>query len=1365
MSSNIYRETLLFMYIEGPPHSAKTKNLVDAYLELVAKGENVSNILVVCSNAFRKKDFLYRVKSSIQGSYPYFNVYTSNGIIYNTVREYWPLIEERLKGDSIILPILSGLETCEFILKDSVKEQNKNDKLVLTFEDFYGDRSLISQLIRRYRLMVENDLSFDDLIKRSEFIGQENYSYPANESLKCLKLKTSKLKIIDFVTQMSIFKLLYTQEPKVLEHFNAYKHLLIDDYDELNPTIQHFIEKITPEMETVQITYDKSGGTRRGYLSAYHKGIETLKTIKPLKEKSLKSTSPLKSLAESLYDSINTQTPSTLQENISLTSTIQRIDMFDALTDTLDTLLIIEGNSLEDVVIVTPNVDTAIKTTIQDYCRKTNCQYQFLTGTDKPIDNPKVFGAVVILQLINPKWNLTPSPFDIRMMLTGILDFPPLVAEMVAEEYRKIYKDNPVLPNILLAEIKEEFNTAYQAFIKFISDLSNENNNVREQIIKIFSDIISPRLTCNDSVEDLNKVINSLDDFKKLIDQYKKVFGKDISERDWVLQIKNELIAENPVTPSDIEPNTLIIATPQKLVDLELTSKYQLWLEVSSWSWTRTQTAALYNAWAFSKYFDNNQYDDTRFTHNITAHVIRNLVYHCQRKIIAFSSTLDSMGREQEGWLINYLQNTSEHLTPTETIILRPDQQPVLDYKQGTMAVAAVPGAGKTFVNVALISKLITDGINPENILVLTYMESAAQTLITRIKTIFPNMVVLPQISTIHGLANRILRDENNLAKLGLSEDIEIADETVRPIIIDYITSATMPDYEKPDNWRKFVEFGIAKAKSQGIYPEDIRPHLNNRQELKAFYDAYKLYSKELKTRGLLDFDDLIAFSIKLLQSFPALKEKYQKKFRYIIEDEAQDSSKAQQTLLKLLSAHHNNYIRTGDVNQAIMTTFTPVDVEGFKKFITSANKPVEMNVSQRCAKQIYELANDLIRWANSKPDLKNAFFNIKMEPAEGRNPVSKNAVLLKIQPDSRQEMDFIAEKLKNQVESHPDATFAILVRTNKAAIDWTRHLDNHGLKPLCLTDNLQQKKVFNLIYDYLRTIHKPYNNKYILKLYNSLVEAEVIENDLETRAYLESLGSPFMAHTLMDLPTSQLVQFYMDVLYWLEYAALPPAELIMKITQETLTDPIDKSNGFILSVLADKFRQQENRNRYREDFNEWLDKPNSDGFIKSSVGLPDIIDLFGDKVRLKRVSSFKFFEKDEDEDARAGFVQVMTIHKAKGMGFDYVYVPHIWENAFAFATDPNLIRIDAVNKLEMQLMELTGNLNGLTIDEYAEKIKKNQVEENLRLLYVAITRAKRFLCLSSSYQNVDFRRSEKPSAFLKDYIETTSALTSGAEH
>jgi hypothetical protein len=327
--------------------------------------------------------------------------------------------------------------------------------------------------------------------------------------------------------------------------------------------------------------------------------------------------------------------------------------------------------------------------------------------------------------------------------------------------------------------------------------------------------------------------------------------------------------------------------------------------------------------------------------------------------------------------------------------------------------------------------------------------------------------------------------------------------------------------------------------------------------------------------------------------------------------------------------------------------------------------------------------------------------------------------------------------------------------------LTWTRILDSYGINCICFTDNLQYRYIFNVIHKYLKVIHKPHNNKNIIELYDTIVDADFIKKDNDSYEFLKKAGSPFISFDPVDLPTSQLIQLYMDILYWLEFASIPPSELILKLTQGLFSDPLDKSNGYMLSVLADKFRREQSNERYKSNFDLPVNLLETSEEVNSFAGLPEIIKYFNTLQKQKRVKAFRFFEKDENDLSKSGYVQIMTVHKSKGMEFDNVFVPHIWENRYYYATMPENVLVDTASMLEMQLAKIANSEQNQ--EDSLLKLKQNQIEETLRLLYVAITRARKRLYLTSSNSsnhNYDFGkgRKETPSRVITHFLSNQNA-------
>ena len=465
----------------------------------------------------------------------------------------------------------------------------------------------------------------------------------------------------------------------------------------------------------------------------------------------------------------------------------------------------------------------------------------------------------------------------------------------------------------------------------------------------------------------------------------------------------------------------------------------------------------------------------------------------------------------------------------------REDQKPVLNYTKGKMAISAVPGAGKTTILLALIIKLLNDGVNPEYIFVLTYMESAARNFRERIKNINPENTKLPNISTIHGLALRILKDNSNYERLGLAADFEICDDSQRGTIIQKASSALKLKKNDTEDFDR----AISVFKLGG----GILPKTSKNDKLNKFIDFYKIYQDELKSQNTIDYDDILISSVKLLEENEDILKYYQDICKYIIEDEAQDSSAVQQKLIALLSGKHKNLIRCGDINQAITTTFSNADTEGFRKFIKDSQS-VEMDCSQRCCHDVWKLANNLIIFAEKNKAYQNAFYRIFMRPVEGKNPVSERAVNSFVFENGFAEKNYILKQIKEILSINPKATIGILLRTNYQVGSWLSFINNAGFKSISRSECLEQKSVYQTIYSVLKIIQSPFDNNILAQSYEILAENGFYKQRLQTE--ITGLDLPFVLANVDEM-NIDLAKFYWDVIYWLSFASLPIEELAVK--------------------------------------------------------------------------------------------------------------------------------------------------------------------------------------------------------------------------
>lgn len=1290
------------MLINADVSTDKTDFLVSKYAELLNNKIDASEILVLVLNSNLKNKFIEKTLPFLKiNVFEKLQVHSFNSLVFNTIVDNWASIEQSNPfTNSKILPNLAGLEVSQFILNDIIKD--------VQFKGYNSKKSLLHQIFRRYSLIVQNNLTDKDVEERSKIL-KESFGDDVKTALKKFLSKTLQLRDLDYLRQILVFNYIY----KNTEYFNKIKYLILDDGDEITPVCFDFVKYLAPQLNDVFIAFDKSGGSRCGYLSADRTAVwefETLFNTKAVDFKQAGQNSDSQILFKNVLDE-----KSEYLKNFKYLSLSKRASMIDSSIENINELLK-HNVKPSEIAIVTPVIDDMLKFTLKENLYKC-ANVKFLCGSEKLIQNRLVLSIINILKL-NTDLKSKLSQFSIRSILTGFLGIPLKYCREILTNFDKnktfVTADFPL----------EEYRIKYNEFLKVVSELENDTEKLSVQVVKIFNRLADFALIKTEELVKFNFFIKQLQDFE---DIFAEEFEKRKSEI--LTQIENSIIAENPSNVIEIDENDLVVGTPQKIIDNQINVKYQFWLDVSSSEWVKTDTGPLYNAWVFQKGWEKEDFtieDNILLSKEKTAKILRKLTLLSKEKVYAFSSLFDGNGVENFGGIEEYIcvendtQNKETVTQNTKPIIPREDQKPVLAYKSGKMAISAVPGAGKTTILLALILKLLDNGINPENIFVMTYMESAARNFRERIKNIRPESSQLPNISTIHGLALRILKENGNFERLNLSSDFDICDDTQKTRIVKEAASELSYKVKETEEFMGCLSvFKFARA--------NFNNEITDKKILK-FKDFYNCYQAKLAENNLIDYDDILISSVKLLEENPDILEYYQNICQYIIEDEAQDSSGIQQRLINLLSGKYKNLIRCGDINQAITTTFSNADVEGFRKFIKESN-PVSMDCSQRCCKGVWSLANKLVTWAETQEDYKNSFYNMMMKPVEGKNPVSENSIHAKIFKTSNAERNYVLKEIKKALKQNPKATFGILLRANYQVTSWQNFINDSGLKAITRSESLEQKTIFRVILAVLKLIQNPFDNENVAVQYETLSEAGLYKPRLASD--IRSYENPFVTINSDYIENVYLDQFYWDLNYWLSFGHLSIDELAVKIGMYYFSGDIEKSNIYLIGTLIKRLTMTNNDFNYAMTRLEELSKR-------------------------KTLSGFRFFSEEDESDKKVleGKIQIMTMHKSKGDEFDYVFIPELLERSLNISYSNFELK---GSSLPEQLRELNPNYTKKT--EF--QLKKEQISENLRLLYVAITRAKKYLYITTSTNVKSFGKIkvEEPNCIFNEILDDVEVI------
>lgn len=1268
------------MLIQGSAVSDRTKQVIQYYTDIIDSGVDASKVLVLTLNSYKKKQFVETFKQNTKTiHYENPKIYTFYGLVYNVILENWPIIENSINiGNSSVLPNLTGLEISQLFFKKAIKE--------VGFADYNSKINLIHQLFRRYSIISNNNLSESEVAVRSNIL-KESFAQDAAAAIENFKKYTLEYRAFDYIRQLGLFNFVLTQT----DHFKDIEYLVVDDADEITPLVFDFIKILKPQLKGVCVGYDRLGSTRLGFLNT------DVYTVKQL---------------ENLFESEEVITCDNIGYKpikAELKSYTRRLEMIDSsLTKIVN--LIESGVKPSEIAIVTPIVDNSLKFAISEKLGAKNIKYQFFSGSEKLVSTPIVNNTItLLLAALSEKID----SISLRDVLCGLMKIPAKYCLPVINAYKNT-------DNFVYVDLGEEhYNASLKVFVETMEKIKSTEMSLSDKILCIYKNLVNLDKDEMHQIEAFNFFVKQIDDFESVFVDYKY---NPSMQKAILTQLQNSIISENPAFAPDIENDSVVIATAQKTVDFSINRPYQIWLDITSSQWRKDDFGTLYNAWVFQRSWSKDEFtyeDNLKLCEYKLKKQLRKLSVLTQN-IFAYSSFFDMEGNENFGGIESFVEKSEEQSVDNFTFkfIPREDQIPVLNYKSGKMAISAVPGAGKTTVLLALVIKLLQEGINSSNIFVLTYMDSAARNFKERIKSACPALDKMPNISTIHGLALRILKENSNYLKVGLENDFEVSDDNYRQRIIREVMlklNIEQDDYEK-------YEKAVSAIKLSGM---DKIPHVKD-FELNKFLKFYKLYNRYLKARNLIDYDDMLFYSVKILEENKDTAEYYQDICEYLIEDEAQDSSYIQQRLLNILSAKHKNLIRCGDINQSITTTFTNTDLDGFRSFAQNSDC-VLMNHSQRCAKGIYEFANRLIDFSKTSDSVKDAFFDIKMQGVEGKNPVDNNSLQVQLFEDYKQEQAFILEQIRKIQSRKQDSSIAILVRNNYHIEDYASVLKEHGYSVITKNDTLNSQPVFALVLSVLKFRVHPWNNENVFEFASVLKKqklASLSDNDIE---FIKNLKTPFILQNEQELKTQPLVQLLWDLNYWLEYPVADFDELVIKAGCYYYSTEVEKSNVYMVSLFV------KNLLRQYSDINVFIEK---------------ITDL----ANKPALSKYSFFENQEDEDNQISGVQVMTYHKSKGDEFDYVFIPQLCEDVLAL--DVKNIKIKPKERFIEAVKAI--NLNYRKKDELA--LKKFTAQENIRLLYVAVTRAKKqlFITCAGKYKIFSKVKKVKPSVLYENLFNVS---------
>ncbi|HMS92084.1 MAG TPA: UvrD-helicase domain-containing protein [Candidatus Saccharibacteria bacterium] len=664
-------------------------------------------------------------------------------------------------------------------------------------------------------------------------------------------------------------------------------------------------------------------------------------------------------------------------------------------------------------------------------------------------------------------------------------------------------------------------------------------------------------------------------------------------------------------------------------------------------------------------------------------------------------------------------------------IILNSAQKKAVTHTVGPMMVVAGAGTGKTAIITLRIANLIQNhSIKGESILALTFTDKASDEMEDRVYQLLPYGYTDVSIHTFHALGDMILREYGN--EIGISSDFIVMTKFQQVIMMQNIVNSSELIYHRPlgdpysfvDDLIKFV----SRLKDENVSPKDFAEFVSNhkpedKQEAlrqKELSIIYQLYSDTCLKQQMLDFGDQIVLCIKLLESRPEIKKILKRKYQFIMVDEYQDTNYAQSYLLKLLVNKQQNIMVVGDDDQSIYR-FRGAAVSNILKFMEEYPnaKQIVIRKNYRSSQKVLDQAYRLIQ--NNNPyrlEIRNKL-NKKLIGSKGYSEVGIVGA-----QDILTEMDTITDKIEVLIESQniDYRDIAVLIRKNNQSKSVANSLLRSKI-PYVISEsqNLFEQSEIRLILNFIHVINNPNASN---SLYGLLV-SDMFKCNLNHIAHLSGQARQanlslerFLIETNEEIPVEcnkllEMIKKYREI-----SKDQNAGSLIYQFIKET---------GYLQSLIEDSHKN-----------------------ASAAQKIANITQLFVIIGEFEQVNRFdphiyalwQHLSAIEDSGAEItvqpspldiNAVRIMTIHKAKGLEFEAVFIPDMTEQNF-----PSRKRTDRIRMPE-----------GLIENKKDESIEWN-IHEERRLLYVAITRAKKYLYLTYSYDHGK-KRLKKPSRFLQE--------------
>ena len=612
---------------------------------------------------------------------------------------------------------------------------------------------------------------------------------------------------------------------------------------------------------------------------------------------------------------------------------------------------------------------------------------------------------------------------------------------------------------------------------------------------------------------------------------------------------------------------------------------------------------------------------------------------------------------------------------------LNDKQQEAVNQTDGPILILAGAGSGKTKVLTTKVAHLVSDKhIDPHNILAITFTNKAAKEMKDRVLKMLGSKAYQIQISTFHSLGLLFLRE--NYAKLGFEKNFTILDSDDTLTVIKKILKDMNLD-PKIYNPRA-IRNKISGAKNELMDAENYSRFANTDYE-QTVTDIFRRYEKKIKKNNSVDFDDLLVLPIKLFKENPEILKQYQDRFQYILVDEYQDTNEAQYVLIKMLSAKNQNICVVGDIDQSIygFRGANYRNILNFEKDYPKA-KVILLEENYRSTSNILNVANDIIK-NNKKRKEKNLW--------------TKNEEGIKIKYhrayDEKDEAHYVMSQIKDLINHGEEKSgIAVLYRTNAQSRNMEEALlkENISYKVVGSFYFYNRKEIKDLI-SYLKLIYNPHDDVSLMRVIN-VPKRQIGPKTLENLSMKAITNGTSLYEAISDGKELGFKKIIEDIKKESEDLSLTD-----------LVDLILDKSGMKKDLESEKTLEAEVRLENLEEF-----KSITKNFEENN----GIISLDEFLMEISLVSDIEEHKNNTD------VVTLMTIHSAKGLEFDHVFIIGLEEGLF-----PHNNSLDSSDDLE----------------------------EERRLCYVAVTRAKKTLTLVNARRRMLYgnTNSNPPSRFISE--------------